>query len=144
MTLILFENTFVTLAEAENYFSGRPNSGLWNNLSNSEKEQALQFATLKINCLPFVGYKLSENQPLEFPRNFSPQMPNEIKYAVCEEALSVIENSVHSQNKMLGIASMTVGSSSVSYTNSESVNVIVSNQANAFLSKWLSKNFNMN
>ena len=144
MTLTLFENTFVTLNEANNYFNNRPNSDLWTNLSNSEKEQALQFATIKINCLPFVGSKLSANQPLEFPRNFSPQMPNEIKYAVCEEALSVVENSVHSQNKMLGISSMTVGSSSVSYTNSDSVNVVISNQANAFLSKWLAKNFNMN
>ena len=144
MTLTLFENTFVTLNEANNYFNNRPNSTSWSNLSNSEKEQALQFATLKINSLPFVGSKLSPSQPLEFPRNFSPQMPNEIKYAVCEEALSVVENSVHSQNKMLGISSMTVGSSSVSYTNSDSVNVVISNQANAFLSKWLAKNFNMN
>lgn len=144
MTLILFENTFVTLTEAENYFSGRPNSDLWTNLSNSEKEQALHFATLKINTLPFVGSKLSASQPLEFPRNFSPQMPNEVKFAVCEEALSVIENSVHSQNKMLGISSMTVGSSSVSYKNRDFSNAVFSNQANAFLSKWLAKNFNMN
>ena len=144
MTLTLFENTFVTLDEANNYFNNRPNSDLWTNLSSSEKEQALQFATLKINCLPFVGSKLSANQPLEFPRNFSPQMPNEIKYAVCEEAFVTVQNSVHSQNKMLGISSMTVGSSSVSYTNSDSVNVVISNQANAFLSKWLAKNFNMN
>ena len=144
MTLTLFENTFVTLDEANNYFNNRPNSDLWTNLSSSEKEQALQFATLKINCLPFVGSKLSANQSLEFPRNFSPQLPNEIKYAVCEEALVTVQNSVHSQNKMLGISSMTIGSSSVSYTNSDSVNVIVSNQANAFLSKWLAKNFNVN
>ena len=144
MTLTLYENTFVTLSEAENYFSGRPNSNPWSNLSDTEKEQALQFATLKINSLPFVGSKLSAGQPLEFPRNFSPQMPNEIKFAVCEEALSIIQNSVHSQNKMLGITSLTIGSSSVSYTKQNSVNSVISNQANAFLSKWLAKNFNIN
>jgi len=144
MTLVLFENTFITLVEAENYFNNRPNSDLWLNLSNTEKEQAIQFATLKINSLPFVGSKLSAEQPLEFPRNFSPKMPDEIKYAVCEEAYALIQNSVHSQNKMLGISSMTVGSSSVSYTNKDLSNALFSNQANAFLSKWLVKNFNIN
>lgn len=144
MTLTLFENTFVTLDEANNYFNNRPNSDAWVNLSNSEKEQVLQYATLKINSLPFIGSKLSEEQPLEFPRNFSPQMPSEIKFGVCEEALAILQNSVHSQNKMLGIESMSVGSSSVSYTKQDFANTIISIQANAFLSKWLAKNFNMN
>ena len=144
MTLILFENTFVTLQDAENYFNNRPDSEQWHNLSNTEKEQALIFSTLKINTCNFVGSKVSARQPLEFPRNFSPQMPDEIKFAVCEEALAIIRNSVHFQNKMLGISSMKIGSSSVSYKNNNSLNTIFSNQAEMFLSKWLAKNFNIN
>lgn len=144
MTLTLYENTFITLDEADAYFNGRPHSELWQNLSNTEKEQALIFATIKINSKNFIGSKLSNEQPLEFPRDFYPQLPTEIQYAVCEEALAIVENSVHAKNKELGISSMTLGSSSVSYKNTDSLDIIISPQAAAFLSKWTAKSFNMN
>lgn len=144
MTLTLFENTFISLAEANAYFSGRPHSETWQSLSDTEKEQALIFATLKINSKHFVGSKLSAEQPLEFPRDFYPQIPAEIQYAVCEEALAVAENSVHSKNRELGISSVTLGSFSVSYKTSVTCDTILSQQASAFLSKWLVKSFNIN
>ena len=144
MTLTLYENTFITLAEANAYFNGRPHSQSWQSLTDTEKEQAFIFATLKINSKHFVSSKLYADQPLEFPRDFYPQIPAEIQYAVCEEALAVAENSVHSKNKELGISSMTLGSSSVSYKTSATSDILLSQQASAFLSKWLTKSFNIN
>ena len=144
MTLTLYENTFISLDEANAYFNGRPHSEIWQSLSNTEKEQALIFATLKINSKHFVGSKLSAEQPLEFPRDFYPQIPAEIQYAVCEEAFVIAENSVHSKNKELGISSITLGSSSISYSISAACDIILSQQASAFLSKWLAKSFNIN
>lgn len=144
MTLSLFENTFISIEEANVYFNARPHSEIWQNLSNTEKEQALIFATLKINSKHFVGSKLNTEQPLEFPRDFYPRIPTEIQYAVCEEALAIAENSVHTKNKELGISSMSLGASSISYSSSPSHDIIISPQASAFLSKWIAKSFNIN
>ena len=143
MTISLYENTFVTLNEANTYFGARPNSALWTSLSDTDKENALSYATLKINSLEFVGDKVSNSQPLEFPRNLSTQLPNDIKYAVCEEAYAIIENSVHHKNHELGIESFSLGDSSFNYSKNPSASKIFSQQAYNFLSKWLVKNFNM-
>lgn len=144
MSLILFENSFVAFDFAEQYFENRPNSELWFNSELSQKEKALIFATKKVNNFNFIGEKKSINQTLEFPRNFLPELPNDIKYAVCEEAYAIIENSIHSKNKKLGISSVTLGKSSVNYFNKENTGLLISQDAFNFVSKWISKTFHMN
>lgn len=143
MTLILFENTFATLAFAEEYFKNRPNSELWISASDTQKEQALIFATLKINNLNFIGCKKSDVQKLEFPRNFKPELPVEIQYAVCEEALYLLDNSTHSKNKQYGISSVSIGNYSVKYFEKHSVGEQLSLEALNFVSKWIMKNFDI-
>lgn len=140
----LYENTFVTLSEADNYFSDRPNSELWYNLTEIQKEQALIFASIKINNFVFIGEKKDKKQKLEFPRNFDPELPLEIKFAVCEEAVSIVENSVHHKNKKLGIKSMVVGSTDITYKDEENLGILISKDALIFVSKWTRKNFDIN
>ena len=143
MTLTVYENTFATLAFAEEYFSARPYSEAWSSATSLQKEQALIFATMKINNFNFIGEKKEQNQALEFPRNFLPELPKEIQMAVCEEALAILDKSVHSQNKKLGISSVTMGNSSVSYFDNKNLGVLLSEDALAFVSKWTAKNFDM-
>ncbi len=143
MTIILYENSFVALDFADEYFENRPNSDLWENLTDLQKEKALIFATKKINNFNFIGQKRTAQQQLEFPRNFCPDMPAEIQYAVCEEAYSLIENSAHSKNKQAGISSISMGNTSVSYFDKSNTGVLLSQEAFNFVSKWTEKNFDM-
>lgn len=143
MTLILFENTFVLPDFAEEYFQNRPNSELWLNSDKDKKEQALAFATVKINNLNFIGDKKVVSQKLEFPRNFEPELPLEIQYAVCEEAIYLLDNSIHFKNKQYGISSVSIGNSSVSYFEKDSKNGLLSPEALSFVSKWVMKNFDI-
>ena len=54
MTITLYENSFVTVETADSYFQNRPNSEAWADLTTLKKEQALIFATMKINNFNFV------------------------------------------------------------------------------------------
>lgn len=143
MTITLFENSLVSFDFAEQYFIQRPNSETWHDSTISVKEQALIFATLKINNFNFIGNKKTASQLLEFPRNFLPELPFEIQYAVCEEALALIENSVHSKNKKFGISSVTIGKSTVSYFQKNNSFALLSDEAYNFVSKWTAKNFDI-
>lgn len=143
MTITLFENSLVSFDFAEQYFIQRPNSETWYDSTISVKEQALIFATLKINNFNFIGNKKTASQLLEFPRDFLPELPFEIQYAVCEEAIALIENSVHSKNKKFGISSVTIGKSSVSYFQKNNSSALLSDEAYNFVSKWTAKNFDI-
>ena len=96
-----------------------------------------------INNFNFIGNKKTASQLLEFPRNFLPELPFEIQYAVCEEALALIENSVHSKNKKFGISSVTIGKSTVSYFQKNNSFALLSDEAYNFVSKWTAKNFDI-
>lgn len=143
MTLKLLENTYAAFDFAEQYFENRPNSEIWLNSTYKQKEKALIFATKKINNFNFIGEKKSAEQPLEFPRNFLPELPFDIMFATCEEAIAILENSSHAKNKKLGIASVSLGNSSVQYFNKNNIGVLISPDAFDYLSKWTEKTFNM-
>lgn len=143
MTIFLYENSFVTVDTADLYFQNRPNSEAWADLSVLKKEQALIFATMKINNFNFVGNKKSQSQKLEFPRDFSPELPLEIQYAVCEEAFAILFPSPHFENRQKGISSVSLGNSSVSYFDRENWGVLLSVDALNFVSKWTVKNYDI-
>ena len=91
MTLVLFQNSFVTLEEAEAYFDERFDSDKWTNPDSMPedgvKEKLLITASRKINRFDFVGKPLENDQPMAFPRDF--ELPQDIKDAECEEAYSM-------------------------------------------------------
>ncbi|MCR5261573.1 MAG: hypothetical protein K6C94_07005 [Candidatus Gastranaerophilales bacterium] len=144
MTLTLFENTLVTFEFAEDYFNARPNSDCWLDAPYPKKEKALIFASKKVNNFDFIGEKKSAAQIFEFPRNFTPEMPDDIRFAVCEEAYALIETSPHSKNKQNGISQISLGNTSISYSDRKNTGVLLSDYAFSLVSKWTRKNFDIN
>lgn len=148
MTLVLFQNSFVTLEEAEAYFDERFDSDKWTNPDSKPedgvKEKLLITASRKINCFDFVGKPLENDQPMAFPRDF--ELPQDIKDAVCEEAYSMLskESSVHKKNQESNISSISLGAGSISYNAPVSLNedtLLDSSTALYLIKKWVKKGF---
>lgn len=159
------ENSFVTLEEADLYFEERIASSAWENATDKDKEKALITATKRINKLSFIGYKKDINQPLEFPRKLTqsfycsyrmPDIPQEVKDATCEEAISLLEYinlngeesfndpSFNFESFKLGDVSQTNSSSGKSLNSSSAVTkTILSESANSLLQKWLKTGYNI-
>lgn len=100
MTIVVGDNSYVTLVEADEYFLTRYNSASWNVLDDTTKETLLISATrsLDLYC-DWKGNKTEENQLLAFPRD-DEATPENIKYAQCEIAFSILEsNSVVSERE---------------------------------------------
>ena len=82
------QDSYVTVAEADAYNAIRPSNSTWAALSDSEKEQRLVSASDYLDSqYIFTGKKTDANQPREFPRNGSTDIPTAIKKAVFELAL---------------------------------------------------------
>lgn len=64
--------SYVTVAEANQYFDSRVNSSLWTATDNAEKLRSLKDATRRIDRLNFAGEKTDPSQLLQFPRKSLP------------------------------------------------------------------------
>lgn len=145
MAIELYKNSFITLEDAQNYFDERYDSEEWLNLDEKNQEKLLITASKKINSFDFIGSPLEENQPMAFPRNFD--MPQDIKDAVCEEAICLINKSqnVHYKNQQDNITSISLGAGSVSYGTSsfsEETKQLISSTALYLIKKWIKKGYN--
>lgn len=105
--------TYVTLQEAEEYFAARIYSEAWADAPEQKKQRVLQTASLRIDTLPFKGKKLDPAQEMAFPRDFMQGIPTRLKYAVCEEALSLLEQETDPDK---GLISVSIGDASESYS----------------------------
>ena len=144
MTIELYKNSFVTLEEAENYFDERYDSNEWFELQESDKEKLLISSSKKVNSFDFSGSKADENQPMNFPRDYG--TPQDIKDAVCEEALTMVKKSdnIHIQNQNNNITSISLGAGSVSYATaglSDEAKIILSPIASNLIKKWTKKGY---
>lgn len=92
MTIVVGTNTYISVADADLYFTTRYNSSFWISLDNATKEALLVSATrsLDLYC-DWSGYKTDENQPLQFPRN-NEEIPEAIKIAQCEISFSIYDS----------------------------------------------------
>lgn len=145
MTIILYQNSLVTLEDAQCYFDERYDSADWYSLKQEEQEKLLISASKKISRFDFVGSQQSAAQPLAFPRDY--EMPQDIKDAVCEEAYSLINSqdaNIHKKNMENNISSISLGAGSVSY-NAASVtfeaNQLTSSTARYLVKKWVKKGY---
>ena len=102
-------SSYVTIQEAQDYFTNRLHSGLWDNTSVQNRQKALAEATAAIDRLRFVGDKNTVYvsrlaggdddaltaafvaQELEFPRGTDEDIPSDIIAACCEEAFSRLD-----------------------------------------------------
>jgi hypothetical protein len=93
--------SYLTVSDADDYFTTRLNSDVWFAATVPQKSAALVTATRVIDNLNFYGLKADSSQPLEFPRRpdyasadgatFAPACPattpTAVLIACCEEAV---------------------------------------------------------
>ena len=121
MALAKGTNSYVTVAEADTYFSDRLLSSSWAGIADADKEKALVSATDLIDSKAYLGTSIST---LAFPRNgyyLDPvsgsyasmdPVPNRVIDAVCLLALHLSQNpEVLSETG--GVKSLKVGSISL-------------------------------
>lgn len=133
--LIIGENSYIGVEDAETYFLNRLYSDIWDNSISTDKEKALIMATKKIDSLRLKGIKADTSKKLQFPRALYSYQFNKwiiesdveqcIKDAVCEEALVLLKGipkRVELQNQ--GVKSMSIGNVSETYAVSNSNNLI--------------------
>lgn len=82
---------YVTVSEANGYFSTRLNSENWDEADVVSQTKALKTGTRLINRLRFKGFKTGlDKQYNQFPRNDEIIIPDSIKIANCEIAFELL------------------------------------------------------
>jgi hypothetical protein len=134
MALVLNTNSYVTTTEADTYFATRIDADEWSTANDALKEQALVTATQLIDNRPWIGLAVSSSQALAWPRKqaifFDPRMgqditiaenetPKQVKIAVYEQALHLLQNEDLIAQKTQTFESISVGSISLSDSNSD-------------------------
>ena len=84
-------DTYIDKEEADEYFSTRLNTEAWEYATEQEKDRAIHMASRAINNLAYKGNKSSETQELQFPRGGDAEIPQDIKQACAELALSLLD-----------------------------------------------------
>lgn len=91
VNLVVGTNSYISIADAEEYFVVRLRSDTWYGATENEKAQALITATRQIDRLAFRGVKKSSSQALAFPRYPNSEIPQRVKDAVCEEGFVILK-----------------------------------------------------
>ena len=116
--LVVGENSYVTLAEAEIMIADMFNASEWEQLTDTQKEKALKTAVFQgLDLLTLSGSKLNPyTQVLEFPRNWETEVSNSVKMAQCYEAVEVARaNYAAEKAQQEGVSSRSIAGASVSY-----------------------------
>ena len=116
--LVVGENSYVTLAEAETIIADMFNAPEWEQLTDTQKEKALKTAVFQgLDLLTLSGSKLNpDTQVLEFPRDWETEVSNTVKMAQCYEAVEIARaNYAAEKAQQEGIASRSIAGASVSY-----------------------------
>lgn len=125
--IIVGTNSYIDLEDANEYMKELMKSNVWFNVAYTVRIKALKQATRTIDSLMFKGKKSDIDQPLSFPRNITNDIiPEALKQACCEEALSVVEsiNSPEASRRMelqrQGVIEVKFGDSAEKYSGSGS------------------------
>jgi len=116
--LVVGENSYVTLEEAETIIADMFNAPEWKQLTDTQKEKALKTAVFQgLDLLTLSGSKLNpDTQVLEFPRDWETEVSNSVKMAQCYEAVEIARaNYAAEKAQQEGIASRSIAGASVSY-----------------------------
>lgn len=163
MALTVNTDTYISIADcstylAANYLSTDTKLTAWTALTDANKEVCLRKAARIVDRQPFVGFKETTTQLMEFPRyiytdsgmyNVSEldvrfinddwflqtSVPNAVKYAQCEIALELAQGSSdaseRSELQAQGVKSFSLGKLSETY--SGKVNPVISSEARSML-----------
>ncbi|MGF9711720.1 DnaT-like ssDNA-binding protein [Paenibacillus naphthalenovorans] len=134
MALIVGTNSYVSVDDADIYFADRLFADKWESATPLDKEKALIMATRKIDMQLLNGRKVDSAQTLQFPRSIysrykyppypqwvdESEVSDDVKSAVCEEALAILSYTKESQKRTQlqrqGVTSFSLGSLSESYS----------------------------
>ena len=149
--------SYNTVEQADAYIAGHYLSSdelaqQWSSLSEDDKQVLLTRAHDTIDALPITGRKASVDQPDAFPRCPDKEVPDAVKSAECELALSLSDESanesLNNYRKMVdyGIQSYSIGNFSetlLSYSkNSIEIKYgLISSNAKQLLTPWLTGGF---
>jgi hypothetical protein len=129
---------YVSLEEANEYFSDRLHADAWAEAADADKDKALVMATKAIDRQPLSGRKTVSSQPLAFPRYPDTEIPKEVQEACCEEALALLErgNSQRRKLQQEGVQSLSLGNMSETYITGAGKGLL-SQEAKELLRPWL-------
>ena len=90
---------YISVAEANTYFSSRLHKLAWDEATSNSKEIALTEATERIDRLRFGGWPVDDEQANEFPRYYDyaegaegdETVPEDIEKATAEVALALLD-----------------------------------------------------
>lgn len=87
-------NSYVSVADADEYFENLLSFDSWDGLSDDTKGRALISATAALEQLSFWGLAVTTTQALKFPRVYlgasdGTTIPTPVKAACCEHALAL-------------------------------------------------------
>jgi len=118
MAIIVNENSYITIDEADVILEHAFNTDAWIASSDTDKEKALRAATRNTDNLSLQGVKYSEDQLLEFPRNLTRiylndavgVVPARVKEAVAIEGAKILTDLNNSIEvlKLQGIKSQSI------------------------------------
>lgn len=166
ITLTVGTNTYISLADAETYFSERLFSTNWSTNTDETKKMALIAATKKIDKLNLQGCKALSTQTLAFPRAFyignsvysslyefsidnirgegwyvEGSISNLVKEATCEEAISILTygESANKRQELQnqGVKSFSIGNLSETYSTNSGKHSLLSGEAMSKLSIYV-------
>lgn len=100
MPLIVGVNSYISAADADNYFSDRLYTAAWDDATAAQRDSALIMAARAIDAQNFRGAITSDTQAMGWPRQgmtdfegrevASDTVPDAIKWAQCECALGLL------------------------------------------------------
>lgn len=146
MSLVIGENSYVDVTEADAYFVDRLYSDVWGNAVQQDKERALIMATKKIDRQPLRGIKADPSQKLQFPRAMysydsgglivETEISQAVKDATCEEALAILQGiPKRIELQQQGVKAFTMSDVSETYTGS--LKKLLSQEAIELLAPYL-------
>ena len=130
--------SYCTIEYADEYFKKRLHAESWGEADDSTKEKALKQATRAIDRQLLKGRKTNPEQELVFPRYPDTEVPEAVKEACCEEALTMLErgNSQRRKLQQEGVQSFALGNMSESYVAGAGKGLL-SQEAKELLRPWL-------
>jgi len=146
-------NSYVTLEEANTYLAERLHADAWASASDSDKEKALLTACRHLERLRYWdGNRPAFTDPrqrLTFPRTQDTDadgafiIPQPVKEAQCEEALSLLARGAEQERRRAlqasGVRSFAVDGLSESYESGADRQVLLSAEARNLLAGYISK-----
>lgn len=114
-------NCYLTLAEADAYFSNRAHASTWEALDDLNKEQLLITASSILDWYAtWKGIRVTATQSMDWPRTgvldkigeeyLDTVIPPDVKTATCELALSTITSDRTADNALAGLKAIQAGS----------------------------------